>query len=477
MDFDRSHFDFLNGGRAYKHLGPLEKRVLEASKMTDLDPDGVVFIGCMVASIVLSTFFRFIPFAKPRLFFSFIFGLVFCYSLYGPMQIVLLLAFAIVHYGLMFVMRPGMVFFIAMLVLSAEHVHRQMTDYMSYRVDACAARMLMVAKIAMTAYDIDDGRKVNRKEKLHDKEHIDNVRRELALTQAPSFFSFLSYMFFFNGVLTGPVCNYCTFRDFIAKKDEFARGASPWISAFLCLFYAGICLVFFKFLGPTFVAFDVIFTDLFMSHYVPVRFAYVIVATNFARYKYYFVWYLGEVGCILSGFGIRTKGGVTRYDAARNAFAWSVETAENIGGMMASWNVSVSRWLKLYVYERISATMGLPKKTWATIVTRLTSCVWHGFYPGYYMSFGCSILVDMATGACRNKIWPRMEGNPTRSFLYRQAGKFLTAITTLYIGSPFLALSFERAFIIWESTLFIVHLACIGVYVFLVVVPAKAKEE
>lgn len=43
------------------------------------------------------------------------------------------------------------------------------------------------------------------------------------------------------------------------------------------------------------------------------------------------------------------------------------------------WNKGTNRWLRSIVYERM--------KCYRLVLTYTLSAVWHGFYPGYYLTF------------------------------------------------------------------------------------------
>ena len=49
--------------------------------------------------------------------------------------------------------------------------------------------------------------------------------------------------------------------------------------------------------------------------------------------------------------------------------------------IIMEWNVSTNRWLNQYIYQRLGRTF----KT--NLSTYLVSALWHGFYPGYYVTF------------------------------------------------------------------------------------------
>ena len=66
--------------------------------------------------------------------------------------------------------------------------------------------------------------------------------------------------------------------------------------------------------------------------------------------------------------------------------------------IVEAWNKTSTIWLRRCVYERLPASYNLA-------ATYAASAVWHGFYPGYYFTFGSSALFILASRkvGCRKK--------------------------------------------------------------------------
>lgn len=61
----------------------------------------------------------------------------------------------------------------------------------------------------------------------------------------------------------------------------------------------------------------------------------------------------------------------------------------NFRESVSHWNIGTNLWLRNVVYERV------PKK-YGTLLTFGLSALWHGFYPGYYVTFATGAIVIMA---------------------------------------------------------------------------------
>lgn len=107
------------------------------------------------------------------------------------------------------------------------------------------------------------------------------------------------------------------------------------------------------------------------------------------RMKYYGVWCLTEGACILSGMGykgIHPKTGRVQWNRLQNVNPWGIETAQNTRAYLENWNMNTNNWLRNYMYLRVTPKGKKPGFR-ASLATFVTSALWHGFYPGYYLSF------------------------------------------------------------------------------------------
>lgn len=53
---------------------------------------------------------------------------------------------------------------------------------------------------------------------------------------------------------------------------------------------------------------------------------------------------------------------------------------------ISSWNLGTNQWLRYIVYDRTPPSF-------STSLTFALSAVWHGFYPGYYITFATGALM------------------------------------------------------------------------------------
>lgn len=107
------------------------------------------------------------------------------------------------------------------------------------------------------------------------------------------------------------------------------------------------------------------------------------------RTKFYTVWKLAEGACILSGLGYIGYDPKTLkpdFSRVQNIVIRNVELPENPRMMMNNWNMNTQKWLRNHVYLRL-INSNQTNSAFVTLVTFMVSALWHGFHPGYYISF------------------------------------------------------------------------------------------
>jgi len=222
-----------------------------------------------------------------------------------------------------------------------------------------------------------------------------------------------------------------------------------------------------------------------------------IVVTNQAsmymmRHRYYFAWVLCDAGCNAAGFGYQEKAEkdgegkvvkddktgepklVRNWNAVLNVDYPAVELATNFRSAMTGWNIATSNWLRRCVYERA------PKGLELTMAFGM-SALWHGFYPGYYLTFlSCALFQEVAR-LLRKHLRPRIPlHNPVAAVLYHTSSTVLTLVSLNYLAAPFVVLSLEKSIAYWTRLYFLPHIVATVLLLFLssLKTPAdKPKKE
>ncbi|KAJ5934032.1 Membrane bound O-acyl transferase MBOAT [Penicillium verhagenii] len=265
-----------------------------------------------------------------------------------------------------------------------------------------------------------------------------------AITEFPSMMDYAGYVLFFPSLFAGPSFEYVDYRrwldttlfDVPPGTDPSKRAPPAFKKALVGLLWIGA----FVYLGSIFTT-DFVLSDEFLQYGFPRRMLTVYLLGFTSRLKYYGVWSLTEGACILSGLGYNgfdPKSGKVFWNRLENVDPWSLETAQNSHAYLGSWNKNTNHWLRNYVYLR-----------------RL----WHGFYPGYYMTFVLGSFVQTVAKNFRRYVRPFFltpDGSkpmPTKRY-YDFFSWAATQLTLGFAVMPFIILSFNQSMAVWSRVYF-----------------------
>lgn len=129
---------------------------------------------------------------------------------------------------------------------------------------------------------------------------------------------------------------------------------------------------------------------------------YMVVCITYIELKYISAWSLGMMSMRASGITYNPSKNVVNKDNSITYSFSKVEVTDMNGFYLTpsfkvkgdSWNMSVQVALKRYIYENIYNPKDFTddkkrrkRQVQAQMGTVLTSALWHGLYPGYYISF------------------------------------------------------------------------------------------
>ena len=193
------------------------------------------------------------------------------------------------------------------------------------------------------------------------------------------------------------------------------------------------------------------------------------------RVKYYTAWKMSEGACCLTGIDYlgtdkQEKKGDTspkkhKWGRVANISILNVELPENPRMMMGEWNINTQRWLKNHVYLRFIREDGRNSGQ-VTMLTYLTSAFWHGFHPGFYLSFGFAALETMTGRWARRYLRPIfLQDAPLQKYkkLYDILGTFCSWTMTNFLMAPFVLLTVKTSLASWSSMFYYQHFAMIAI--------------
>ncbi|GBB99659.1 hypothetical protein RclHR1_00360008 [Rhizophagus clarus] len=393
---------------------------------------------------------------------------------------------------------PRLVFLYALGHLSINHIYRQLDRTTYDKYDSTGPQMVLVIKLTSFAFNIFDGRKPIKE--------LTPYQRSKAITSMPSILEYLGYIFFFGGFMVGPAFEFMDYRQFTNMKlfrvdknfiesdrtektkkdlhlkplklvdfhfnkksdigtDESARyyvpnGFIPAMSKLCFGIFFILCIVTFGNNYPM----DWTLSEEFKNISFFNKLLYIQIASFCARLKYYIVWLLAEGACILSGLGFNgyDERGDAKWDRVSNIDIIAYETADNIKSLLDTWNINTNKWLRNYVYLRVTPP-GKKPNFFSTIATFGTSAIWHGFYPGYYLTFVSGAFVQSIHRLLRRDIRPIFLTPKYSSLkpLYNFFGWLFTQTMINYIVIPFNILTLRNSLYVWKLLYFCGHVAII----------------
>ncbi|KAJ5231375.1 uncharacterized protein N7469_005963 [Penicillium citrinum] len=463
------------------------------AKLTGASVDELKLIGSFLLSYPLAALLKRIPDAQPWKKNAFIIGvslfyIVGLFDLWDGLRTILYSAagtYAIAYYvdgSLM----PWIGFIFLMGHMSINHIYRQIADDAQV-VDITGAQMVMVMKLSSFCWNIHDGRLP--------QEGLSDAQKYSAITQFPSITDYLGYVLFFPSLFAGPSFEYVDYRRWLdttlfdippgtdpskvpptRKKRKIPRSGTPAVKKLV----VGLVWIFvFLQLGSRFTT-EFVLSDKFLE-FGFLRRVFTVYMLGFAtRFKYYGVWSLTEGACILSGMGYNgfdNKTGKVFWNRLENVDPWGLETAQNSHAYLGSWNKNTNHWLRNYIYLRVTPKGKKPGFR-ASMATFATSALWHGFYPGYYLTFVLGSFIQTVAKNFRRYVRPFFltpdgaHPMPYKRY-YDIASWLVTQLTLGFAVIPFIILSFDDSIAVWSRVYFY---GIINIVVSLIVFASPAKS-
>lgn len=440
-----------------------------ASSATGASVDELKLVASFLLSYPLAGVLKRIPDAKPYQKNAFIiavslFYLVGLFDLWSGIR-TLLISSAGAYLIALYVDGPFMPwigFVFVMGHMSINHAYRQFVNAPN-KVDITGAQMVLAMKLTAFCWNVQDGR-------LPQKDLAD-FQRERALSQLPSLLDFAGYVLFFPSLFAGPSFDFVDYRRWIEttmfelpagtdpsaapktrKKRKIPRSSTPaTIKAVIGLVWI---LLFLKFSG--WYNNSLVLGDQY-TKYGFLRRVWILEMLGFStRMKYYGVWYLTEGACILSGLGYKGVNPETNkvdWNRLQNVNPWGIESAQNSRAYLENWNMNTNHWLRNYMYLRVTPKGKKPGFR-ASLATFVTSAFWHGFYPGYYLTFVLAAFLQTVAKNFRRHIRPfflTADGQrPTPYKIYYDVLSYLATQTAFcFTTAPFVLLTLPDSLLVW----------------------------
>ncbi|CAD8184844.1 unnamed protein product [Paramecium octaurelia] len=361
-----------------------------------LPEDQARMVFGFIITIPLGFLFKSLKSAKLRKYFGLTIGLLLSYMLYQEKLISVIIQNIIVYEMTKRItlnkigIKAKWVFYETLIYVAVHHIYRQYTDYGGWKLDITTILMMNTVKWTSFAYNFEDG--------LRKDEELNSDQQERKLQKMPSYTDYFGYMFFFCGCLAGPSFDYYDYDIFIKRTNVYEKIPSTFWETFRLFRNALIYSFFIVVVYPRWSL-----ESLMSAEYDEACLLYKILWLNLTitlhRTKYVSGWLFSESGLAAAGFTYNGKqDGKDKWLRIRSIDP-TIDLTTNPKDKIELWNISVQVWLKKYVYLRVypeSVLKSSPAKSQkAQLITFAVSAFWHGFYPGYYISFFHWNLIGM----------------------------------------------------------------------------------
>ncbi|CAK9809948.1 Lysophospholipid acyltransferase 6 [Anthophora quadrimaculata] len=468
--------DYYDGSRTFSWL----------SELINLPIDQVNFVLAQLTALALSGFLR--KFLSPvavtpavRHVFGLVIGLALGYFCFGR-QAIHIAGLPTLCYIAMRTQNPRnmqrVVLTTALFYLSGVHYHRQIYNYGSYTLDITGPLMVITQKVTSLAYSIHDG--LTRRE-----EELTPTQRHQAVKKMPTTLEYFSYVFHFQALMAGPVIFYRDYIDFInghslagakavtgydkksGQYNEIVLEPSPTPVVVKKVVVSLLCVVMFLTFIPTYPIEKLKDDDFLKNTTVFYKVWYLMVVTMLVRFKYYYAWIFADAICNNSGLGFSgiDEKGEAKWDLFSNVDVYGFEMSLSLRDSIDHWNKGTNRWLRSIVYERVQHNK--------VMFTYALSALWHGFYPGYYLTFANGAFFTTVSRVARRNIRPHFLGSKGKKFLYDTLTFIGTRILMAYITFSFVLLEFMPSITMYLYLYLFAHICGL---VILMVAPRLPKS-
>lgn len=350
--------------------------------------DQIYFIVWLLISVISSYVYKILPrdrkFQYMKHLFSVVWAWIMSYSMFGkssffiglfPVILVWIIGKSTIKSDLKkktYVVFGVWIFTLS--YLSLYHINRMRVYWLVPVIDSASSQMMITMKLT----DFITQRYIYIKK---------NISREY-----PSFIEWLGFIYFIPSVLAGPILSFDEYKDYIDSfehDDLHLHDNNKSISKQLQVLAVKFMLFFFlTVFGIFYMPIGYLTTSDFAERSFLSKIILFYLITTLVRFKFYATWTITEISYIVSGASSFHK------FAGRNVDILSIEFPKNTYDVLNGWNKRTNDWLKNCVYNPLK-NAGV-NGTYCILVTNIVSAVWHGFYPGYYLTFFmgglCTIL-------------------------------------------------------------------------------------
>lgn len=368
-------------------------------------------------------------------------------------------------------------FVFCMGYLSFVHIHRQIYDYGNFTLDISGPLMILTQKLTALGFAFYDGSRPD--------EELSPDQRSQVIRDTPHIIEFLSYVFNFQGIIVGPLCYYQDYIDFIdgnniLKKKKRNQSynensnniivqPSIWQPVLTKLLLTGIVAAVWFNVALVYPIRTNLNPEILEKPFL-YRLVYYFISSGSQRSKYYLAWVLSDAVNNASGLGFNgyDEDDNPKWDLITNINVWKLETCTSMKSIFDNWNIQTQIWLRRIAYDRLA--------TGKTLGVFVLSAFWHGFYPGYYMTFVLAAFYVYAGRGIRRKIRPHFQKNRFTIAIYGCITWLCTMFAIDYSVASFDMLSLDRSVEFYNSMYWFVQIIVVTLAIILPGASTKKKK-
>eukprot|EP01136_Pigoraptor_vietnamica_P031714 Opistho-1_new@92633 len=338
-----------------------------------------------------------------------------------------------------------------------------------YDITFTTAHCVLTLRLIMLAWDYYDG-------KLPPEEIEKDAKTKAAfLKKLPGPLEVLGYCFFFGGYLVGPLFPYRRYESLIQGDIHSELGGTPATSSkreemfASSLKYAlsrlglGLLYVLLYPLVSSYAPSSYLLTNEFLNETTFwERLWFIWWMGKFALMKYLGVWLITEGTCVLSGLSYEGKdkdSGRPRWSGLANIKVLRFETSPSLQGIIESFNINTNAWALRYVFKRLRF---LGNKHISSAATLFFLAIWHGFHPGYFLTFGYELFCMEAERRVSSHFKALLEQGGPLAMALTVVAYILRSFIVHYALVGFELLSFSATMTVYASVYFVMHVLVFG---------------
>ncbi|XP_050293206.1 lysophospholipid acyltransferase 6 [Anthonomus grandis grandis] len=432
------------------------------SSYTSLNVDHLNFIVSQLVALGLAGLYRTVlgptkVSPQVRHLFGLFFGMWMAFFCFGY-QALHLAVLPAICYLVILTQNPsilhGAVLFTALFYLSMVHLHRQFFEDTSYGLDISGPLMVVTQKVTSLAFSLHDG--LMKKE-----EDLTETQKYYAVRKMPSLLEYFSYSLMFPTLMAGPMIFYKDYIEFInghpsttnniksTSNQVVFHEPSPLRAICKKVILAIICALIFVLFLPKFPISRVKEQNFIENTSFGYKFWYLTVVTSLVRAKYYFAWTLADA--ISNNAGLGWDG--ETWNKYSNVDIFHFEFGTSLKESIDAWNKGTNRWLRFIVYKRFT--------TYPLVATFLLSAIWHGFHPGYYLTFLSGALFTFSSRTMRRHLRPHFLNSNESKLLYDILTFAVTRFVMAYVTFTFVLLEFSASVTVYNKLYWVWHILAV----------------